>query len=165
LETAPLTDEADPDLLADLSERERCEVVDEYGLVLRTFRDVPYVVAGRLAALVQGVPVRVLRLDLVVAAQDSDRARTALGALGCLRWNERWQEFLDYDADPGRAGPMRWRVLGHLELRLELVERLPSAVTVQVGDRALPVRPLLELVAADNGLADLVRRAGRAVRT
>jgi hypothetical protein len=45
-------------------------------------------------------------------------------------------------------------------LRLEIAESLPPSVLVQVGERRYRVRPLVDLAASDDDVADVLRRAG-----
>jgi hypothetical protein len=143
-----------------MSDDERLDLFDEYLYVFRMFANVPHVVGGRMAALALGVPVRPTRLDLSVADAHREAARRALCMLSPLRWSERWQEFRDYDADLTRQSSMRWRVAGHLEVRLELATALPRSVQVRVGERQVRVKPLVDLAASDPDIADLVRRVG-----
>jgi HTH-type transcriptional regulator / antitoxin HipB len=127
LAAGPRPEGADPDLLPEWTEEHRDLVVATYGYYLwRVFNDVTHVLAGRLAAVVQGAPVRVHRLDLAVVESELDAVRTAFGRVNCTRWSERWQEFCDYDTDPSRPGPMRWLLGGSDELRLHVVDRCRS---------------------------------------
>jgi AraC-like DNA-binding protein len=71
LAARPRPEEEDPDLLPEWTEEHRDQVVAMYGFYLRrVFNDVTHVLAGRLAALVQGAPVHVHRLDLAVAESE-----------------------------------------------------------------------------------------------
>jgi hypothetical protein len=70
-----------------------------YGMVWRRFPPVPYCVTGRLAALAQGLPVRPLRLDLIVAEADVPAANAAMGRLNVGRWSERHQDYLGFGSD------------------------------------------------------------------
>jgi hypothetical protein len=164
--TAGRTDEpvADPDLLpgADGSgEGLTAALVDGlaiFGHVLRVFDPVPYIVAGRFAALAQGVPVRPYRLDLVVAERDTDAATQAVARLSAMRWSDRLQDFLSFDVDVGRAGERRWCIGGLAELAVDVVPELPAALTVGVQERLLPVVPLTVLLREDPDVAELYRR-------
>jgi hypothetical protein len=134
-------------------------VVGRYAYYLRrVFTEVGYVLAGRLAAVVQGAPVRVHRLDLAVTESALDAVRAALSRVNCTRWSERWQEFCDYDADPGRPGPMRWLLGGYDELRLQVVDRLPVPLDLRADGLELAVWPLAELETVDDDVADVMRR-------
>jgi transcriptional regulator with XRE-family HTH domain len=136
VQSAPLGAGADdPDLVGDGADEALETAFIDYRYALRTFARVPYVVEGRLAALMQVLPVRPTRLDLAVRESDLDEVRGVLGMLGGLRWSERWQEFREYDVDPARPGPRRWRISGLYELRLTVAPTLPQAITVQVGSR------------------------------
>jgi transcriptional regulator with XRE-family HTH domain len=160
LETVEPIDDPDPDLLAETSDEDRQDLIDDYLYVFRVFAGVPHVVVGRMGALAQGVPVRPTRLDLAVAQGGLDAVHGALSRVACLRWSERWQEFRDHDADPRRPGPMRWQIAGHLELRLAVADELPPSLDVRVGERRLRVQPLVQLAAHDDDVADVLGRAG-----
>lgn len=158
-EALPLAAEAatDPDLALDLDDDERDAMVSGYGHLLRRFHDVPYLVAGRLAALAHGLPVRVHRLDLIVAHQDRSGFADALKRCEALRWSERWQEFRDL-VPADQPGPMRWLVAGLWEVRVTLVEELPPAVRLSLGDLDLATPPLPWLADHDPDLAGLLSR-------
>ena len=168
--TAGRADEpvADPDLLTGVDYGDEAPAAGHvgplvrqlgaYGHVLRVFGSVPYVVAGRFAALAQGVPVRPYRLDLVVAECDTDAATQALGMLSALRWSDRLQDFLSFDIDVGRPGERRWRIAGLTELAIDVVPELPAALTVRVEERLLLVVPLTVLLRGDPDVAELHSR-------
>ena len=168
--TAGRTDEpvADPDLLTGVDGGGDASaaalggaLVEELAAfrhVLRVFGSVPYVVAGRFAALAQGVPVRPYRLDLVVAECDTDAATQALALLSALRWSDRLQDFLSFDIDVGRPGERRWRIAGLTELAIDVVPELPAALMVGVEERLLPVVPLTVLLRDDPDVAELHTR-------
>src|SRR3954447_19851860 len=73
--------------------------VNMYGLVWRRFAGVPYCVAGRLAALTQGLPIRPLRLDLVIAEGDVPAGNAAMNLMNVWRWSESHQDFLAFGSD------------------------------------------------------------------
>jgi transcriptional regulator with XRE-family HTH domain len=141
-----------------LSDDDRAEVVDCFRRPLEQLAGVPWVLSGRLGAFVQGAPVRVLRLDLAVAEPDLDRLARAFEQHGSDRWNERLMDYYGMPAHPRIPGPMRWQI-GGCELRLEVAERLPPAITVAVAGRCLPVRPLADIEARYRSIARLMRRA------
>lgn len=152
--------EPDPDLLLDLSGEERLAEVRSLCLLLRKLDDLPHAVAGRLAAVAHGLPVRAVRIDLLVRHADRPQLAECVGRFSAIRWNERWQEFRDHQpAD--RPGPMRWLLSGAWELRVTLVDELPDRVVARLSDRELPVPPLPWLVGTDPDLADLLERLKR----
>jgi transcriptional regulator with XRE-family HTH domain len=159
LATSPRPVREDPDLLPAWTEELRDRLVGRYRYYLgRVFADAPYVMAGRLAAVVQGAPVRASRLDLAIAESGLAHMRTALARVSCVRWSERWQEFCDHDADPARPGPMRWLLAGSDELRLQVVDRLPVPLRVHADGLPLAVWPLAELETVDDDVAEVMRR-------
>jgi transcriptional regulator with XRE-family HTH domain len=159
LAAAPRPAAEDPDLLPEWSEADRDSAVGTYRYYLgRAFKSVDYVMAGRLAAVAQGAPVRVYRLDLAVAGTGLESVRDALAGISCTRWSERWQEFRDSDVDPRRPGPLRWLLAGFHELRLQVVDRLPVPLEVRACDGCLPVWPLADLERVDADVADVMRR-------
>lgn len=88
---------------------------------------VDFVVSGRTAALLQGVPVQPTSLDLLVTRAQEDRLAQAIRRMGAPRWDG--QLFGYCSPDPRHPGHDRWR-LGGGELRLRWVEALPASVTV-----------------------------------
>ena len=163
VQTAPLgPPPADPDLLAaGDSAAELAERVDTYGIIWRKFAGVPFLVGGRLAALAQGLLVRPMRLDLVVAESDVDAASKAMMLLSATRWSERHQDFGGCDPDLRAAAPRRWSVAGLFQLRIDVVPELPPELRVSVGDIDLPVVPLTCLLTQDTDIEELYRRIRR----
>ena len=147
----------DPDLALDLTGEDRHGMVSGLGYLLGRLTGVPLLVGGRLAALAHGLPVRVRRLDLVLARDDRPLLAGAVGRLSAVRWNERWQEFRDL-VPADRPGPLRWLVGGQTELRVALVDELPDRVDIRLGDLDLAVPPLPWLAAHDPDIADLAAR-------
>jgi transcriptional regulator with XRE-family HTH domain len=161
--TAARSDEpdVDPDLVADGDVTEALSLaVGMYGLVWRRFAGVPYCIAGRLAALAQGLPVRPLRLDLVVAEADVPAANAAMELLNVRRWSERHQDYLAFGNDLDDGGPRQWSVAGLYELRIEVVSEAPASLSIMAGDRSLPVVPLADLLGTDEDVAELAHRLG-----
>jgi hypothetical protein len=134
------------------------EVVECFRRPIEQLAGVPWVLSGRLGAFVQGAPVRVVRLDLAMAQPDLDRLARVFERYGGERWNERLTDFYGAPAHPRLPGPMRWQ-FGGQELRLEVTERLPPAITVAVAGWCLPVRPLADIEARYRSIARIMRRA------
>jgi transcriptional regulator with XRE-family HTH domain len=160
LDVEPIGSDLDGEIddVSALSDGDRVEVVDCFRRAFEQLAGVPWVLSGRLGAFVQGAPVRVLRLDVAVAEPDLDRLGRVFEQHGSDRWNERLMEYYGMPAHPRMPGPMRWLV-GGCELRLEVTERLPPAITVAVAGRCLPVRPLADIEARYRSIARLMRRA------
>jgi transcriptional regulator with XRE-family HTH domain len=164
VQTAPRSagDDADPDLLSEAAAAtELAGFLAEHEFLWRRFAGVPHLLGGRLAALAQGLPVRPLRIDLIVAEPGLDAADTAMSRLSVLRWSDAHQDWTGYDYAVSGDGPRRWRVTTGFELRVEVVPVLPPGLVVTAGGRELRVVPLVRLLADDpdvSGPAD--RMAG-----
>ena len=150
---------ADPDLLgADDAAGELARVMKEHAFLWRRFAGVPYVVAGRLAALAQGLGVRPGRVDLVVAEAGLGAADGAMSWLNASRWSDTHQDWTGFDVSVSGRGPRRWRLTTGYELRIAVAATLPKAVIVAAGERRLPVVPLVRLLEDDPDVAELARR-------
>jgi transcriptional regulator with XRE-family HTH domain len=153
--------EVDPDLVpADNLAEELSMAVNMFGTVWRKFASVRYCVGGRLAALAQGLPVRPLRLDLVVAEPDVPAANAAMDLMNVSRWSERHQDFFAYGNDLDDGGPRRWSLGGLYELRIDVVSEAPASLSVMMEGRCFPVIPLVDLLRTDGDVAELARRLG-----
>jgi transcriptional regulator with XRE-family HTH domain len=147
----------DPELLLGVSESERIDGVHGYCYLLGKLHDVPHLVGGRLAALALGLPVRVRRLDLIVASEHRELFTASLHRFSIVRWSDQWQAFCD-DTPPHQPGAMRWLLSGTWELRVSLVDSMPDSVAAQLDDRELSVPTLAWLAANDPDIADLLDR-------
>lgn len=152
-------DVADPDLLgADDAGGELARIVEEHAYLWRRFEGVPYVVAGRLAALAQGLGVRPERVDLVVAEAGVGAADGAMSWLNASRWSDAHQDWTGFDVSVSGPGPRRWRLTTGYELRIAVAAALPEALIVAAGERRLPVVPVVRLLQDDADVAELARR-------
>jgi transcriptional regulator with XRE-family HTH domain len=121
--------------------------------------DVPYLVDGALAAMVQGVPMATGRIDLAFAASDVHAVQAWVREQpNWKRWEERWQDFGSADANLTR-GVLRWSTPLFCEVRITLEDSLPAGLRVAVGEQVVPVRALAEVEAADPQIARLAARA------
>jgi transcriptional regulator with XRE-family HTH domain len=121
--------------------------------------DVPYLVEGPLAAMLQGVPMVSGRVDLVFEEERLPVVADWVRAIpGALRWVERWSDFAPVDPDPRQPGAMRW-MTPYGELRIVFVPVLPGGFVVREGDRSVPVRPLADVEATDPQVARISGRA------
>ncbi|MEV7228900.1 helix-turn-helix transcriptional regulator [Polymorphospora sp. NPDC051019] len=155
--------DADLDESIAVARRERDDdirfMLGNLGSLLRWSGGLDYVIDGELAAALQGVPVRVTRADVAVAAADLPRLTDWIFTLpNCERWNERWRDFVGADRDPNRPGPLRWWT-PLAELRVRLLETWPTPVPVVAGAEEVPVRPLLDVLRDDPQLDRVARRA------
>lgn len=155
----PETTSADPDIVDRV---EAAKLLTFFGfacgILWRRLDSVPFVVAGRLAALAQGMLVRPTRVDLRIAASDVPAASRALSTLMMPRWHDRLQMYVGHDPFLDGPGPRRWFAAGMTEMRVEIVPSIETGLTVTVEERALPVVPLGELLISDADIADLRSR-------
>jgi hypothetical protein len=141
-----------------LTDEDRRFEVTQHSTLLRRLEGIPFAVAGRLAAFLQGAPIwRVTGIDLVMTVA----ALPALAALMerefCQRWREKWQDWGFDRVDPREPGPMRWRMCGS-HMRLRVVSRMPSAIVVRAAGFTLRVLPLAEVERDDPWLRRLMNR-------
>jgi transcriptional regulator with XRE-family HTH domain len=129
----------------------------DWPYLVRQLGDLPYVIEGALAALVQDVPLMVDAADLVITVEDIDAFDAWLRRQGAVRWHERWQEFRMLNPNPRVDGAMRWKV-GFTELRARFTTHLPECLEVRHDDTAYRVRPLAALELGDPMAAGLLRR-------
>jgi hypothetical protein len=118
---------------------------------------VPFVIEGSVAAVAQGAPLPVGALEIAVARDGLQALHTVLERLAALRWVTRLRIYGYAPVDPQLPGPLRWRThLGDIALRI--VDELPCAVRIGVGQRVLVVRPITELEAADQATRRILAR-------
>jgi transcriptional regulator with XRE-family HTH domain len=108
---------------------------------------VPYRLVGALAAVLQGLPMAVTVIELLLSLDRLDEAGLALEPWLTTRWHERWCEFAPTsDRSPAYPGPFRWETPGG-ELRAVLVPRaadLGASVEVRVEhDQRFPRQELI----------------------
>jgi transcriptional regulator with XRE-family HTH domain len=147
----------DPDLLLRGPEDERLAGVFGHCRLLGRLSDVPHVVGGRLAAMAHGMPVRVQRIDLIVARDDLELFAEAMPRFSTQRWSERWQAFCS-ELPARRPGPMRWLISGIWELRVAVADDLPERLATRLGEHELWVPSLPWLLVNDPDVADLLAR-------
>jgi transcriptional regulator with XRE-family HTH domain len=118
----------------------------------------PVVVDGELAALLQGVPIPVNRVDLIVAERDLDLLAAWIARLpNKQRYRERARDFDSFENDPRLPGPLWWST-PLAQLRVRLMAKLPTPVIVRSGDHDVPVRPLADVERDDEDVARVLRR-------
>ncbi|MFI6260843.1 helix-turn-helix domain-containing protein [Micromonospora sp. NPDC051006] len=148
--------------LAELAARPLADRIDELGLhrLLDNLGDLPYVITGGTAALLQGAPLPVDTLEVAIRWRDSARFTRWLEAAYGQRWNARWGEFGGVHLEPEEQGEHRWQTR-HGEIRASMCDELPHAVEVRHGERSYPVVPLVDLEVTDPRAAELLRRHRR----
>jgi hypothetical protein len=119
--------------------------------------DLPYVLTGSIAALVQGAPLPADDVEIAVAWRDADRFAGWLDRVYAQRWNTRWQEFGYVRTDPREPGEHRWRTTAGV-IRAGMCDELPESIEVRHGERTYRVVPLALVEVTDRATADLLRR-------
>ncbi|MGI8697325.1 MAG: helix-turn-helix domain-containing protein [Mycobacteriales bacterium] len=162
LATEPLWADVDRaiDRLAAMSITDRvAQPSFQLGIWREWLAPVPHLIDGAFAAVLQGVPLPVKALEVLVPESDLDGLAAALAGITNLRrWSQNWQDWGYASSDPREPGPLRWNcVFG--ELRVRLVTALPDAVQILVGDERLAVAPVFELDVSDPRTARLIDRA------
>jgi transcriptional regulator with XRE-family HTH domain len=121
-----------------------------YALGLLTDCSIKFVVTGSVAALAQGLPMRLDELCLAVL--DTDENLEAVG-LALQRAALVFRE-----ADPSElrewCAARSW-LINWCEVRLNPVDELPPATEIDLGGLRIPVVPLTLLVAQDHDAADV----------
>jgi len=121
--------------------------------------DTPYLVDGQLAAALQGVPLKVRRIDLTVAESTLDAVAAWLAALpNTSRWSDNWSDFAPIDRDPRRPGALLYAT-PWADLQLRVLPALPPPIPIAHADRTIPVRPLPDVEQDDPQIARIARRA------
>ncbi|MFI7219023.1 helix-turn-helix domain-containing protein [Micromonospora maritima] len=135
------------------------ERIEDLGLnrIVDALGDLPYVLAGGTAALLQGAPLPVEAVEVAVRWRDSPRLTAFLEQSRAQRWNARWEVWGGVHPEPEEPGEHRW-LTRHGELRARMCEDLPEPVEIRLGDRTYPVEPLVEVEVADRRTAELLRR-------
>ncbi|NJC16258.1 helix-turn-helix transcriptional regulator [Micromonospora profundi] len=143
----------------DLAARPIAERIDELdlGRLLDRLPDLPKVITGSTAALLQGAPVPVDALEIALRWQDSKPFTGWLEANYGQRWNARWGEFGGVWLDPEEPGEHRWSTR-YGEIRATMCDELPATIEVRHGGRGYQVVPLVELELTEPRAAELLRR-------
>ncbi|MET7877082.1 helix-turn-helix domain-containing protein [Micromonospora profundi] len=143
----------------DLAARPIAERIDELGLgrLLDRLPDLPQVITGSTAALLQGAPVPVDALEIALRWQDSKQFTGWLEANYGQRWNARWGEFGGVWLDPEEPGEHRWSTR-YGEIRATMCDELPATIEVRHDGRGYQVVPLVELELTEPRAAELLRR-------
>ncbi|MDG4828499.1 helix-turn-helix transcriptional regulator [Solwaraspora sp. WMMD1047] len=124
---------------------------------MKRLAELPYLLTGATAAVLQGVPLPAEATDIAIRWADADRFTGWLTEVFAYRWNPRWEDFGGLPIDPREPGEHRWRTTVG-ELTATMYEQLPAAIQVRHGDRTYPVVPLPLIELADPVAADLLRR-------
>jgi len=154
----------DADLDTDLDRADDAEgigvMVESVRVLTKTLDPgVTVVVDGQLAAALQGVPIRIRRIELAFAESDLDLVATWLSSVpNILRWSEKWGDFAPVDPDPRQPGPLRyWTPWAGLTLRV--MAGPPESIAVVTDDGQVRVRPLADVERDDPQISRLAERA------
>ncbi|MGR6322112.1 helix-turn-helix transcriptional regulator [Micromonospora soli] len=158
IELEPLDSHLDA-ALDGLAGRPVTERIRELGLakMLDALGELPYVLTGSTAALLQGAPLPVDAVEVAVRWPDSPRLTAFLENAYGQRWNARWEEWGGLRLEPEEPGEHRWQTR-YGELRARMCDELPEPVEVRHAGRSYPVEPLVRVELADPRAADLLRR-------
>ncbi|WP_422734699.1 helix-turn-helix domain-containing protein [Micromonospora sp. WMMD558] len=145
--------------LDELAARPLADRLDDLPLdrVLERLGDLPHLLTGCTAALIQGVPAPVDGIDLAVRWRDSARFTAWLEAVYGQRWNERWGDYGGLRLEPEEPGEHRWRTR-YGEIRAQMCDELPEAIEVKHRDRGYRVVPVGVLELTDPRTASLLQR-------
>ncbi|MEU4716216.1 helix-turn-helix transcriptional regulator [Micromonospora purpureochromogenes] len=145
-----------------LAARPLAQRVDDLGLdrILDRLSDLPHLLTGSTAALLQGAPVPTDAVEIAVRWRDSARFTAWLDAAYGQRWNARWSEFGGLRLEPEEPGEHRWQTR-YGQLRAQMCEELPEAIEVRHGHRSYRVVPLVAVELTDPRAAELLRRHRR----
>ncbi|PZG14745.1 XRE family transcriptional regulator [Micromonospora craterilacus] len=145
--------------LADLAARPLADRVDDLNLdrLLDRLGDLPYLLTGSTAAILQGAPVPADGCEIAVRWRDSVAFTAWLNSAYAQRWSERWGEYGGLRVEPEEPGAHRW-LTRFGEVRATMCDELPEPIEVRHGERAYRVVPLVEVVLADPRAAGLLRR-------
>lgn len=143
----------------ELAARPVADRIDDLGLdrLLDGLGDLPHVLTGGTAAVLQGTPVPVDAVEIAVRWYDSARLTAWLDAAYGQRWNAHWGEFGGLRLEPEEPGEHRWRTR-YGEIRAAMCDELPGTIEVRHGGRSYHVVPLIEVELTDPRAADLLRR-------
>ncbi|MBM0235318.1 helix-turn-helix transcriptional regulator [Micromonospora sp. STR1_7] len=143
----------------DLAARPIAERIDELGLdrMLERLPDIPQVLTGNTAALLQGAPVPVDAPEIALRWRDSKTFTRWLEANYGQRWNARWGEFGGVWLEPEEQGEHRWSTR-YGEIRATMCDELPETIEVRHAGRGYQVVPLVELELTEPRAAELLRR-------
>ncbi|MEV0153633.1 helix-turn-helix transcriptional regulator [Micromonospora sp. NPDC050686] len=145
--------------LAEHASRPLAEVIDDLGLdrLLDRLGDLPNLLTGATAAVLQGAPVPAEAVEIALRWRDSARFTSWLEAGYAQRWNARWAEWGGVHIEPEEPGEHRW-LTKHGEIRAQMCAELPEGIEVRHGGRGYRVVPLVQVELTDPRAADLLRR-------
>ncbi|MEV0811001.1 helix-turn-helix transcriptional regulator [Micromonospora sp. NPDC050200] len=146
----------------ELAARPVAERIEEAGIdrVLDRLGDLPHVLTGGCAALVQGAAVPVTAVEIAVRWADSARFAQWLADGYGQRWNAQWREFGYLRLEPEEPGEHLWRTVAG-DVRATMCDELPEAIEVRHGDRSYRVVPLVAVELTDPRAAELLHRHRR----
>ncbi|WP_420117453.1 helix-turn-helix domain-containing protein [Micromonospora sp.] len=154
----PLDSHLDAEMDA-LAARSLADRIDELGLdrLLDRLGELPHLLTGSTAALLQGAPVPVDAVEIAVRWRDSARFTAWLEAAYGQRWNARWREFGGLYLEPEEPGEHYW-MTRYGGIRAQLCDEFPEAIEVRHGDRSYRVVPLVMVELTDPQAAALLHR-------
>ncbi|GGM50624.1 hypothetical protein GCM10011608_39440 [Micromonospora sonchi] len=147
------------DRLAELAARPLADRIEDLPLdrVQRALGDLPYLLTGSTAAILQGAPVPADGIEIAVRWRDSGAFTRWLISVYAQRWNARWSEWGGLHVEPEEPGEHRW-LTRYGEIRAMMCDELPEPIEIRHGERTYRVVPLVEVELSDPRSAELLRR-------
>jgi transcriptional regulator with XRE-family HTH domain len=145
--------------IAKLTSRSLADRIADAGIerALDKLPDIPYVITGPTAALLQRAPVPAGALHLALRWQDAELFTDWLSRNYGRRWHAKWQEFGYLALDPREFGDHRWQTLVG-EIVADMCDELPEWIEVRHGDRHFRVVPLSQVQVSDPTVATVLNR-------
>jgi transcriptional regulator with XRE-family HTH domain len=136
--------------IAELSGRGIADRIADAGVerAVDKLPDIPYVITGPTAALLQGAPVPAGALHLALRWRDAEVFTDWLSRMYGRRWHAAWQEFGYLALDPREFGDHRWQTLVG-EIVADMCDELPEWIEVRHGERHFRVLPLTQVQMSD----------------
>lgn len=145
--------------ITDLTGRDIADRVTDAGIERAVDRlpDIPYVITGPTAALLQGAPVPAGALHLALRWADAEVFTDWLSRMYGRRWHAKWEEFGYLALDPRDFGDHRWQTLIG-EIVADMCDELPEWIEVRHGERHYRVVPLAQVQVSDPTVAAVLNR-------
>lgn len=161
LSTEPLDAHLDA-AIAGLNQRSIADRIADAGVerLVDKLPDIPYVITGPTAALLQGAPVPAAALHLALRWRDAEAFADWLSRMYGRRWHAKWQVFGYLALDPRDFGDHRWQTLVG-EIVADMCDELPECIEVRHGERAFRVVPLAQVQVSDEQVAAVLNRHRR----
>ncbi|MFV2099917.1 hypothetical protein [Micromonospora sp. LOL_024] len=128
--------------------------------LLTSLGDLPYLLTGCTAAILQGAPVPSEAVEIAVRWRDSAAFTRWLNSVYAQRWSARWGEWGGLHPEPEEPGEHRWRTR-HGVNRAAMSDEPPEPIEIRHGERIYRAVPLIEVELTDRRAAELLDRYRR----